>query len=117
MIDEKAQELGRLIGQSDDYKALKRARELVRQAGELTLRLDRLRQAAETLEQHASDGKEPPADTVDAYNQVVSEIQGDSRYQRLVAAETNFDKLMLRVNEHIAEGMEKGAQSSIITLS
>ncbi len=27
MIEEKAQELGRLIGQSDDYKALKRARD------------------------------------------------------------------------------------------
>lgn len=117
MIDEKARELGRVIGQSEDYKALRRARDGVRQASELALKLDQLRQAAEVLERHSRDHREPPSEEVDDYNRLVGEIQSDSRYQRLVAAETNFDKLMLRVNESIAEGIEKGSESSIITLS
>ena len=37
-------------------------------------------------------------------------------YQRLVAAQENFDKLMARVNDWIVDGIEKGATSSIITL-
>ena len=34
MIQEKAMELGRLIGQSDEYKALRNANELVREQEE-----------------------------------------------------------------------------------
>jgi hypothetical protein len=34
-----------------------------------------------------------------------------------VAAQDNFDKLMLRVNEWISEGIRKGASSGIITLA
>jgi hypothetical protein len=33
-----------------------------------------------------------------------------------VAAQTNFDKLMIRVNDQIMEGIRKGAASPIITL-
>ena len=36
--------------------------------------------------------------------------------ERLVAAQENFDKTMARVNDWIVDGIEKGAQSSIITL-
>ena len=43
-------------------------------------------------------------------------VQGKSVYQRLVAAQENFDKTMARVNDWIVDGIEKGAQSSIITL-
>jgi hypothetical protein len=34
-----------------------------------------------------------------------------------VVARSNFDKLMAKVNEQISQGIEKGASSSIITLS
>jgi hypothetical protein len=37
-------------------------------------------------------------------------------YQRAVAAQENFDKIMLRVNNWILDGIRKGATSSIITL-
>jgi len=40
----------------------------------------------------------------------------NATYQRAIAAQDNFDKLMLRVNEWISEGIRKGAASSIITL-
>ena len=36
--------------------------------------------------------------------------------QRYVTARANFEKLMVKVNEQISAGMEKGATSSIITL-
>ena len=37
--------------------------------------------------------------------------------QAYVVARANFDKLMQRVNEQIGQGIERGAQSGIITLS
>ena len=41
----------------------------------------------------------------------------NATYQRAIAAQDNFEKLMVRVNEWIGEGIRKGATSSIITLS
>jgi hypothetical protein len=35
-------------------------------------------------------------------------------YQALVAAQSNFDRVMSRINEEIARGIEAGAQSRII---
>ena len=35
-------------------------------------------------------------------------------YQSLVASQSNFEKLLARVNEEIGKGMEMGAQSRII---
>ena len=37
-------------------------------------------------------------------------------YQRVVAAQENFDKSMVRVNDCILDGIQKGAASPIITL-
>ncbi|NIM48426.1 MAG: hypothetical protein GTN62_01920 [Gemmatimonadales bacterium] len=116
MIAEKAHELGRLIGQSDDYKALKRAREGLDEARELKPKLDRLQQIAEAAERQAADGNEPGKADAEEYDRLLGEIQSNSQYQQLVAAQSNFDKLMLRVQERIMEGMRKGGESSIITL-
>jgi hypothetical protein len=41
-------------------------------------------------------------------------VQASPVYQQLVAAQTNFDKILRRVNEEISRGMEAGAQSRII---
>jgi hypothetical protein len=48
---------------------------------------------------------------------MLEKIQAQAAYQRAVAAQENFDKLMLRVNQWIMDGMKKGAASPIITLS
>lgn len=117
MFMNKAEELGRLIGQADEYKAIKRAEQTLDQAAELRLKMSRLEQLARDLEQQVASNKEPTEELAAEYEKVFGEIQGDPRYQQLVAAQANFDKLMLRVQERIMEGMQKGAESSIITLS
>ena len=38
-------------------------------------------------------------------------------FQRLVAAQSNFEKIMYKVNETVARGIEEGAQSRIIISS
>ncbi len=116
MIEAKALDLGRLIGQSEDYKMLKRAREELEGDKELEAKFEELQQVAVRLERAMGEGKEPESADGEAYERLLSEVQSDSRYQRLVAAQANFDKLMLRVQEQIMEGIRKGAESVIITL-
>ena len=116
MIADKAKELGRLIGQSDEYAALKRAQSRLEGAGELGERMQQLRKMAVKLEDQAERGTQPPEAEVVAYDQLLSSIQADSLYQAMVAAQSNFDKLMIRVNQQILDGIEKGATSPIITL-
>jgi hypothetical protein len=43
-------------------------------------------------------------------------VQGHRVYQAVAVAQENFDKLMMRANEWILDGIKKGAQSPIITL-
>lgn len=116
MIPEKAEELGRHIGQTEEYKALKRAQERLQEARELAAQLRRLQGLAEQLDQVMERGETPSEEDRTAYEQVLSQVQGDPVYQSMVAAQANFDKLMVRVNQHILDGIRKGAASPIITL-
>ncbi|MEX0692704.1 MAG: YlbF family regulator [Gemmatimonadales bacterium] len=115
-IFEKAVELGRLVGQSEEYQALKRAHETVGEHDDLRERMGQLTQLAQQIEQSVAQDQEPPAETVDAYNGLLGLIQAESAYQRVVATQTAFDKLMLKVDEQIHEGIKAGAASRIITL-
>jgi cell fate (sporulation/competence/biofilm development) regulator YlbF (YheA/YmcA/DUF963 family) len=117
MIEERAVDLGRLIGQTEDYKSLRRAHEQVKDERDLQERMGRLHTIAQQIEQGAGEGHEPDEELVREYEGLLSTIQADARYQAVVAAQANFDKLMLRVNEQIMEGIRRGAASPIITLS
>lgn len=116
MIPQKAEELGRHIGQTEEYKALKRAQERLQEARDLAARLRRLQGLAEQLDRAMERGEPPSEADRTAYEETLGQVQGDPVYQGMVAAQANFDKLMVRVNEHILDGIRKGAASPIITL-
>jgi cell fate (sporulation/competence/biofilm development) regulator YlbF (YheA/YmcA/DUF963 family) len=117
VIDEKAQELGRLLGQTDEYKALRRATDRLHEDPELQKLLAQVEQLAQQIEVAARAGKEPPKDQIEQYDRMLTTVQGNTVYQGVVAAQTNFEKLMAKMNERIYEGMKKGAASPIIQLS
>jgi cell fate (sporulation/competence/biofilm development) regulator YlbF (YheA/YmcA/DUF963 family) len=117
MVEEKAKELGRLIGQSHEYQALKRSSEGLnedREAVALLQQMEKLRGDAQQLIQR---GENPTPEMEEQLDAMLENIQSQQAYQRAVAAQENFDKLMLRVNQWIMDGMKKGAASPIITLS
>ena len=117
MLEDKAKELGRLIGQSPEYQGLKRSSDALtedREAVTLLQQMEKLRGEAQQLIQR---GENPTEEMEKQLDGLLEKIQGQSVYQRAVAAQENFDKLMLRVNQWIMEGMKKGAASPIITLS
>lgn len=116
MLEEKAKELGRLIGQSPEYQSLKRSSESLnedRDAVALLKEMERLRGEAQQMIQR---GENPTPEMEQQLDLMLEKIQVQPAYQRAVTAQENFDKVMMRVNQWIMDGMKKGAASPIITL-
>ena len=116
MLEEKARELGRVIGQSAEYQAVKRSSEALnadREAVTILQQMEKIRMDAQQMIQR---GERPTEQMEKDLDTLLGQVQGQSVYQRLVSAQENFDKLMARVNDWIVDGIEKGASSSIITL-
>lgn len=114
MISERAHDLGRQLSQTEEYRALRRAREAVDGDRELVARLNQLLELEDRVAQAVEQGEAPEESVRGEYEAIFSEVQASPVYQGLVATQSNFDKLLMRVNEEIARGMEAGAQSRII---
>lgn len=117
MLEEKAKELGRLIGQSSEYQSVKRSSDALNaDHGAVTVlqQMEKIRMDAQQMIQR---GEQPTEEMEQQLDTLLSSVQTNSVYQRAISAQENFDKVMYQVNNWIMEGMKKGATSSIITLS
>jgi cell fate (sporulation/competence/biofilm development) regulator YlbF (YheA/YmcA/DUF963 family) len=117
MIEEKALELGRLIGQSPEYQTLRRAEKILQEDAETRLRLEKIEQLARQIDEQVAQKKVPEEETVLAYETAVRDLEVSTQGQAYVIARANYEKLMTRVNQQMSAGIEKGATSSIITLA
>lgn len=116
MIEEKATELGRLIGQSSEYQAVKRANDALtadREAIALLQKMEKIRGEAHAMIER---GEQPTEAMEKELNELLGIVQVNPAYQRLAVAQENFDKIMMRANNWILDGIKKGAASPIITL-
>ncbi|PYP81383.1 MAG: hypothetical protein DMD35_01315 [Gemmatimonadetes bacterium] len=116
MIETKAKDLGRLIGQSPEYQAVKRANDALGQDTAAVALLKQMEQLRLDAQQMIQRGERPTEQMEKDLDTLLGQVQSQTAYQRLVSAQENFDKLMSRVNDWIVDGIEKGATSSIITL-
>jgi cell fate (sporulation/competence/biofilm development) regulator YlbF (YheA/YmcA/DUF963 family) len=114
MLEDKAKDLGRTIGQSEEYKAVKRSSEALngdREASTILRQMEKIRQDAQAM---IDRGEEPTVEMEQQLDALLQQVQGNASYQRAISAQDNFDKLMLRVNQWIADGIRAGATSPII---
>ena len=116
MLEDKAKELGRLIGQSEEYKAVKRANEALNEDREAATALRRMEELRVEAQRMIERGQQPTEAMEQELDTLLQKVQGNQTYMRAAVAQENFDKIMLRVNEWILEGIRKGAASPIITL-
>jgi len=116
MFEEKAMELGRLIGQSDEYKAVMRANDALKEETEAMAHLQRMEQLRQDAQAMLQRGEEPSEEMERELDELLGKIQAMPVYQRVAVTQENLDKLMRRVNDWIGEGIVKGAKSPIITL-
>ncbi len=84
-----------------------------RDAVALLKEMERLRGEAQQMIQR---GENPTPEMEQQLDTMLEKIQIQPVYQRAVTAQENFDKVMMRVNQWIMDGMKKGAASPIITL-
>ena len=113
-IEERARDLGRLVSQTEEYKSLKRANELLGEDRESVTLMNRLAELEEALTNSIRSGREPAAEMQEEFTKLAEQIQQKSIYQAVVAAQSNFERLMGRINEEIGRGIEAGEQSRII---
>lgn len=116
MIDEKALELGRLIGQSTEYQTLRRTEVALKNDTVTMAQLDAIQTLARQIDELVSQGKMPDEATTQSYEEAVRALEVSPVGQAYVVARANFDKLMAKVNQQMSQGIERGATSSIITL-
>ncbi len=116
MLNDKARELGRLIGQSSEYQAVKRSTEALNSDRDAVSLLQRMEQIRVDAQRMIDSGQQPTEAMEVELDGLLGQVQGIATYQRAIAAQENFDKLMMQVNQWISEGIRTGATSSIITL-
>lgn len=111
---EKAHEAGRLIAATEDYKALRRANDRLSEDREAVDLFNQLSTLEEELSGALRSGVEPSEAQQQSYQSLVERLQQRSTYQSMVAAQANFERLMSRVQEEIAKGIQAGEKSRII---
>ena len=117
MLEEKARELGRVIGQSPEYQAVKRSSDALNGDREAVTILQQMEKIRMDAQQMIAKGEQPTPAMEEQLDDLLTTVQANPVYQRAISAQENFDKVMYQVNNWIMEGMKKGATSSIITLS
>lgn len=113
-IDDRARELGRLVSQTEEYKALKRANDRLGEDRESITLMNRLAELEGELTDSIRSGREPGVEAQEEFTRLAEQVQQRSIYQAVVAAQSNFERLMGRINEEIGRGIEAGEQSRII---
>jgi len=116
MLQDKAIELGRLIGQSDEYKAVMRANTALSEDTDAVTLLKAMEQLRRQAQEMLARGEDPTPEMEQQLDGMLSQIQTNASYQRVAVAQENLDKIMRLVNDWISDGITKGAQSPIITL-
>jgi cell fate (sporulation/competence/biofilm development) regulator YlbF (YheA/YmcA/DUF963 family) len=112
-----ARELGNALARTEEYQALKRALSAADDDREITELRNELQNLEGQIEASLRAGQEPEDQVKQDYEAAAGRLQSSSTYQRLVATQTNFDKVVRRVNETIMKGIEEGAESKIILSS
>ncbi len=116
MIWDKAEELGRLIGQTPEYKALRRSEAALRDDHDAQAKVELIQKLARQMDELVAGGQMPDQATAETYETARAELEVSPTGQAYAVARANFEKVMIKVNQLIAQGMEKGATSSIISL-
>ena len=116
-IEELAESLGRALGGTQEYRTLTKAKECADDDREMTRLRNRLVEIEGSLQAALQRGQQPDPGDMENYEAALGELQSLSVYQSLVAAQSNFDRIMHRADAAIQEGMRAGSSSPIILTS
>jgi cell fate (sporulation/competence/biofilm development) regulator YlbF (YheA/YmcA/DUF963 family) len=113
-IFERATEVGRLVSQTAEFRYLKAAHEEISSDKDATGQIDDMRKLQTEIMGFLEKGEEPPEDLRLQLESLSEDMQTSTRYQALISAQANFDKLMEKVQESIGSGIRAGEESRIV---
>jgi len=116
-IYDMAKELGGALARTDEYQALKASNDAVEEDRELVEVRTRIQGLEQQIEASLKACQEPDEELKTQYGEAAGELQSKPAFQRVVAAQANFEKIMYKVNETMAQGLREGGQSRIIISS
>ena len=111
---EMAKDLGKALAQTEEYQVLKQTVSSTADDPELADLRTELEGLEGQIEAAMRGGEEPADELKSGYEDAVGRLQASTTYQRLVSAQANFDKVLLKMNQTIQEGIAEGAESRII---
>lgn len=109
-----AKQLGIKLGQSDVFKAMKRAEDNVEKNEDLKEFMQEGQRLTDRAMGMQARGMEVTPELVIEIEEMKKKIQGYREFATLLAAQTAFAKMMDEVNRGIAEGIKDGAKRKII---
>ena len=113
-LEKMAKELGQGLAKTDEYQALKRAISNADDDREIVEMRNQLQDLEQKIQASLRKGEQPDEELVEEYEDLAGDLQGNPTYQRLAAAQANFDKVVKKVNRTIQEGLQEGADSRIV---
>ena len=113
-IFERAGEVGRLISQTAEYAYLKAAHREIEEDEEARGKLAQIDELRGELAGFLERDEEAPQELLDKLTRLSEDVQSSVKFQSLISAEANFNKLMDRVQGAIGSGIKAGEQSKII---
>jgi len=113
-IVERATEVGRLVSQTAEFRYLKAAHEEIGSDKDATGQINSMRKLQTEIMAFLEKGEEPPEDLRHQLESLSEDMQTSTRYQALISAQANFDKLMEKVQESIGSGIRAGEESRIV---
>ena len=113
-IYDMAKQLGGAIARTDEYQTLKRTMDAVGDDREMVEMRNRLEELEGRVESSLRAGGAPDDEIKEDYQEATEALQSMTGYQRLIAAQSNYEKVMHKVNQTVAEGIEEASQSRII---
>lgn len=111
---EMARELGEALGRTSEYREFRRAMRAADDDRDVVRLQNELRALEERIGEAIHRGEDVPEEVKGEYERLVGELQASPVYQRLVAAQVNFEKVLARVNRRIAEAMAGVGESRIV---
>lgn len=113
-ILERAVEVGRLVSQTPEFRHLKSAHQEIGDDRDATTRINEMRELQTQMLEQIERGEDPPEDSREKLERLGQELQSNSRYQGLISAQANFDRLMEKIQESIGTGIRAGEESRIV---
>lgn len=113
-IEAMAVDLGKALGRTAEYQAMDAAIKAADDDRDMVALKNDIQRLDQTLQAAYRSGEPPEDDQIKEYEAALEKLQALPAYQRFVAAQTNFEKLMAKVNGSIQQGMKEAANSRII---